>query len=141
SRYSYTTNGVANPTLHMRPGEVQRWRLLNATDGDNLQLVLVSNEKGKEGLGLNVVAIDAITVPKIYRLNPGDPMDPSSILVIGPGQRYDVMIKAGQPGTYLLQTLDPNSGEVKASVSPYRDDTPEFRNGIDPATRVSRHSN
>jgi FtsP/CotA-like multicopper oxidase with cupredoxin domain len=141
SRFSYTTNGVANPTLHMRPGEVQRWRLLNATDGDNLQLVLVSNEKGKEGLGLNVVAMDAITVPKTYHLNPGDPMDPSSILVIGPGQRYDVMIKAGQPGTYLLRTLDPNSGEVKASVSPYRDDTPEFRNGIDPETRVSRHSN
>jgi hypothetical protein len=42
SRYSYTTNGVANPTLQMQPGEVQRWRLLNAIDGDNLQLVLVS---------------------------------------------------------------------------------------------------
>jgi FtsP/CotA-like multicopper oxidase with cupredoxin domain len=26
SRFSYTTNGIANPTLHMRPGEVQRWR-------------------------------------------------------------------------------------------------------------------
>src|SRR4029077_19503804 len=64
---------------------------------------------------------------------PGDP------LVIGPGQRYDVMIKARQPGTYLLQTLDPNSGKVKASVSPYRDSN--FPNGIDPATRVSRHSN
>src|SRR5438552_3904951 len=135
SRYSYTTNGIANPTLHMRPGEVQRWRLLNATDGDNLQLVLVSNEKGKEGLGLNVVAMDAITVPETYRLTPGDR------LVIGPGQRYDVMIKAGQPATYLLQTLDPNSVPAQASVSPYRDDTPEFRNGIDPATRVSRHSN
>jgi FtsP/CotA-like multicopper oxidase with cupredoxin domain len=133
SRFSYTTNGVANPTLHMRPGEVQRWRLLNATDGDNLQLVLVSNEKGKEGLGLNVVAIDAITVPKTYRLKPRDP------LVIGPGQRYDVMIKAGKPGTYLLRALDPVSGDVKASVSPYRDSN--FPNGIDPETRVSRHSN
>ena len=133
SRFSYTTNGVANPTLHMRPGEVQRWRLLNATDGDNLQLVLVSNEKGKEGLGLNVVAMDAITVPKTYRLKPRDP------LVIGPGQRYDVMIKAGKPGTYLLRALDPVSGDVKASVSPYRDSN--FPNGIDPETRVSRHSN
>jgi FtsP/CotA-like multicopper oxidase with cupredoxin domain len=132
SRFSYTTNGVANPTLHMRPGEVQRWRLLNATDGDNLQLVLVSNEEGKEGLGLNVVAMDAITVPKTYRLEPGDP------LVMGPGQRMDVMIKAGQPGTYLLQTLDPNSGVVQASVSPYRDK--QFPNGIDPRTRISRHS-
>jgi FtsP/CotA-like multicopper oxidase with cupredoxin domain len=132
SRFSYTTNGVANPTLKMRPGEVQRWRLLNATDGDNLQLVLVSSEQGKQGLGLNVVAMDAITVPKTYRLQPGDP------LVIGPGQRMDVMVKAGTPGTYLLQTLDPNSGEVKASVSPYRDSN--FPSGIDPAWRPSRHS-
>jgi FtsP/CotA-like multicopper oxidase with cupredoxin domain len=132
SRFSYTTNGIANPTLHMRPGEVQRWRLLNATDGDNLQMVLVSNKPGGEGLGLNVVAMDAITVPKTYHLEPGDP------LVIGPGQRYDVMVKAGQPGTYLLQTLDPNSGKVKASVSPYRDSN--FPNGIDPQTRVSRFS-
>src|SRR5439155_18415319 len=113
SRFSYTTNGIANPTLHMRPGEVQRWRLLNATDGDNLQLVLVSNGAGKEGLGLNVVAMDAITVPKTYRLEPGDP------LVMGPGQRMDVMIKAGKPGTYLLRTRDPNSGVVQTSVSPY----------------------
>ncbi len=133
SRYSYTTNGVANPTLHIRPGEVQRWRLLNATDGDNLQLVLVSKEAGKQGLGLNVVAMDAITVPNTYRLEPGDP------LVIGPGQRMDVMVKAGQPGTYLLQTRDANSGEVKASVSPYRE-KPLFPNGIDPDWRASRHS-
>jgi FtsP/CotA-like multicopper oxidase with cupredoxin domain len=132
SRFSYATNGVANPTLQMRPGEVQRWRLLNATDGDNLQLVLVSNETGKQGLGLNVVAMDAITVPNTYRLQPGDP------LVIGPGQRMDVMVKAGGPGTYLLQTLDPNSGEQKASVSPYRDSN--FPSGIDPAWRPSRHS-
>jgi FtsP/CotA-like multicopper oxidase with cupredoxin domain len=134
SRYSYTTNGVANPTLHIRPGKVQRWRLLNATDGDNLQLVLAPNEEGegKKGLGLNVVAMDAITVPKTYRLNPGDP------LVMGPGQRMDVMIKAGKPGKYLLQALDPNSGEIKASVSPYRDT--KFPNGIDPQPRFSRHS-
>jgi FtsP/CotA-like multicopper oxidase with cupredoxin domain len=132
SRYSYTTNGIANPTLHMQPGEVQRWRLLNATDGDNLQLVLVSNEEGQEGLGLNVVAMDAITVLKTYRLKPGDP------LVIGPAQRMDVMLKAEKPGTYLLQTLDANSGMVKASVSPYRDN--QFPHGIDPDWRASRHS-
>jgi len=129
SRYSYTTNGIANPSLHMRPGEVQRWRLLNATDGDNLLLTLVSKDAGEQGLGLNVVAMDAITVPKTYPLEPGDP------LVIGPGQRMDVMIKAGQPGTYFLQSLDPN---LTASVSPYRD--AHFPNGIDPQSRPSRHS-
>jgi FtsP/CotA-like multicopper oxidase with cupredoxin domain len=132
TRFSYTTNGVANPTLHMRPGEVQRWRLLNATSNDNLQVVLVSNEKGKEGLGLNVVAMDAITVPKTYRLKPGDP------LVIGAGQRMDVMVKAGKPGTYLLQTREANTGAVQASVSPYRDQ--QFPNGIAPGPRINRSS-
>jgi FtsP/CotA-like multicopper oxidase with cupredoxin domain len=132
SRYSYVTNGVTNPTLHMQPGEVQRWRLLNATDGDNLQVVLVSNEERKRGLDLNVVAMDAITVPTTYRLKAGDP------LVIGPGQRMDVMVKAGRAGTYLLQALDPNSGEVKTSVSPYR--SSHFPHGITPAAQPSRHS-
>ena len=45
----------------MRPGEVQRWRLLNATDGDNLLVTLVSKDAGEQGLGLNVAAMDAIT--------------------------------------------------------------------------------
>jgi FtsP/CotA-like multicopper oxidase with cupredoxin domain len=31
----FTTNGVTNPTLHMRPGEVQRWRWLNADQAEN----------------------------------------------------------------------------------------------------------
>jgi FtsP/CotA-like multicopper oxidase with cupredoxin domain len=79
--------------------------------------------------------MDGITAPKTYRLKPGDP------LVIGPGQRMDVMVKAANPGTYLLETLDPNSGVVKASVSPYRDyRNPKFAHGIDPALRASRHS-
>jgi FtsP/CotA-like multicopper oxidase with cupredoxin domain len=133
SRFSYTTNGVANPTLTMQPGEVQRWRLLNAADAENLQLVLASSADPTQGPGLNVVAMDAITVPKTYHVA-AVPTDP---LVIGPGQRMDVMVKApSTPGTYLLQTLDPNSGAVKASVSPYRDSN--FPKGINPAWRPSR---
>ena len=58
---------------------------------------------------------------------------------MGPGQRMDVMVKApGTPGTYLLQTLDPNSGEVKASVSPYLKSS--NTSGIAAAWRPSRHS-
>jgi FtsP/CotA-like multicopper oxidase with cupredoxin domain len=40
SFFYYTTNGVTNPTLQMRPGEVQRWRLLNASDSDDLLVAL-----------------------------------------------------------------------------------------------------
>ena len=52
----------------MQPGEVQRWRLLNATDSENFQLVLVSEANPQQGPGLNVVAMDGITVPKTYHV-------------------------------------------------------------------------
>jgi FtsP/CotA-like multicopper oxidase with cupredoxin domain len=58
---------------------------------------------------------------------------------MGPGQRIDVLVKAGAPGTYTLETLDPNAGNVDGkpccSVSPYRD--AQFPDGIDPQRRDS----
>jgi FtsP/CotA-like multicopper oxidase with cupredoxin domain len=122
SFFYYTTNGVTNPTLKMRPGEVQRWRLLNASEGDNLLLAL-------EDHGLDIVAMDGITVEQPYQLTPGDPV------VIGPGQRMDVLVKAGERGTYNFLALDPLT---TASVSPYRDAI--YPAGIDPQPRASRHS-
>ncbi len=130
----------------MQPGEVQRWRLLNATDSENFQLVLVSKANPQQGPGLNVVAMDGITVPKTYHLAATIPIVPppfgtvaADALVIGPGQRMDVMVKApATPGTYLLRTIDPNSSQIRASVSPYRDSN--FPYGIDPAWRMSRRS-
>jgi FtsP/CotA-like multicopper oxidase with cupredoxin domain len=115
SHLYFTTNGVTNPTVRMRPGEVQRWRWLNAAEGENLLVAL-------QGHGLNVVAMDGITAAEMTRLPADAP------LVIGPGQRYDVLVQAGPPGTYLLQALDP--GATSASVSP---------SGIDPELRASRH--
>lgn len=115
SFFYYTTNGVTNPTLHMRPGEVQRWRLLDAAQGESLLLSL-------QGHDLNVVAMDGITTPNVVTVSSGTP------LVIGPGQRYDVLVKAGAPGTYLLQAQSP---EMSASVTP---------SGIDPASRIERIS-
>ena len=117
SNFYYTTNGVTNPTLHMRPGEVQRWRWLNATAGENLLVTL-------QGHTLNIVAMDGITAAQMTSLPPDTP------IVVGPGQRYDVLVKAGKPGTYLLQLLDPGTPKA-GSVSP---------SGIDPAPRASRHS-
>jgi FtsP/CotA-like multicopper oxidase with cupredoxin domain len=115
SYFYYTTNGKTNPTMHMRPGEVQRWRLLNATEGDNLPVAL-------QGHNLNIVAMDGITAANVNSLSAEAPV------VVGPGQRYDVLVKADKPGTYLLQALDPF---IPESVSP---------SGIDPDMRPSRHS-
>ncbi len=115
SYFDFTTNGATNPTLRMRPGEVQRWRMLNAADAESLLVAL-------QGHGLNIVAMDGITVGDMYSLRPGTPV------VMSPGQRYDVLVKADKPGTYLLQALDP---ATPVSVSP---------SGIDPTPRITRHS-
>ncbi|MEQ9619593.1 MAG: multicopper oxidase family protein [Deltaproteobacteria bacterium] len=109
----FTTNGVTNPTLKMRPGEVQRWRLLNAASGETLPVAL-------EGHSLNVVANDGINTPEMLTLDEGEPY------VMGAGNRVDVLIKAGEPGTYLLQVLDP-SGPY--SVTPQ---------GVAPGARTAR---
>ena len=56
SNFYFTTNGATNPTLHMRPGEVQRWRVLNAASGETLVVAL-------QGHSLHIITNDGITVP------------------------------------------------------------------------------
>jgi FtsP/CotA-like multicopper oxidase with cupredoxin domain len=107
----FTTNGVTNPTLHMRPGEVQRWRVLNAASGETLVVAL-------QGHSLNIIASDGITVPEMRTLGLGVPY------VMGVGQRVDLLVTAGSPGAYLLQTLDPAAPQGWPVVS---------GSGIDPA--------
>ncbi|MBV9358274.1 MAG: multicopper oxidase domain-containing protein, partial [Chloroflexi bacterium] len=51
----YTVNGVLTPTISMHPGEVQRWRLLNAAEGKFMSLRL-------EAHPLNVLAWDGLTL-------------------------------------------------------------------------------
>jgi FtsP/CotA-like multicopper oxidase with cupredoxin domain len=115
SFFYFTTNGVTNPTLHMRPGEVQRWRLLDAAQGETLLLSLQDHD-------LNIIAMDGITTPNVVTVRSGTP------LVMGAGQRYDVLVKAGAPGTYQLLAMEP---VTIASVTP---------SGIDPDSRNARMS-
>ncbi len=99
----FTTNGVTNPVLHMRPGEVQRWRMLNAASGETILVAL-------QGHDLNVIANDGITVPNMVTVPAGTPY------TLGAGQRVDVLVQAGSPGNYLLQALNPST--TPASVTP-----------------------
>ena len=116
SNFYFTTNGVTNPTLHMRPGEVQRWRVLNAASGETLVVAL-------QGHSLHIIANDGITVPEMRTLGLEVPY------VMGVGQRVDLLVQAGAPGTYLLQTLDPAAPQGWSVVS---------GSGIDPAPRNAR---
>lgn len=108
-----TTNGEVNPILHMRQGEVQRWRMLNALSGLTLAVTL-------ENTSLHVIANDGLTVPEMLTLAPNVPY------VMGAGNRVDVLVKAGAPGTYQLQAIDPSRGNF--SVTPQ---------GVDPGPRVA----
>lgn len=85
-----TVNGQVNPTVRMRPGEVQRWRLVQGCVSNFALLRL-------QGHRFMVIAKDGITYPEAVWQD--------EILMV-PGERYDVLVKAGNPGTYALEKND-----------------------------------
>ena len=90
----YTVNGVMNPKITMYPGEVRRWRILNAAEGKFMSITLADHP-------MNVIAWDG--------LNLAEP-EPSTNLVLASGNRVEVLIKAGEPGSYDL-ILTPGSSQ------------------------------
>jgi FtsP/CotA-like multicopper oxidase with cupredoxin domain len=90
----YTVNGVLRPTLRMYPGEVQRWRLLNAAEGKFMSLQLRRHD-------FHVLAWDGLTLPA---------PDPTDVLMLSAGNRAEVLIRAGRPGRYDL-VLTPGSSQ------------------------------
>jgi FtsP/CotA-like multicopper oxidase with cupredoxin domain len=71
-----SVNGQREPTIRMRPGEVQRWRIVHTGHEDNLRLRL-------EKHALHAIAFDGIRRQHIDRLDD---------LLIAPGQRADVLV-------------------------------------------------
>lgn len=84
-----TINGQLQPTIRMRPGEVERWRMLNATSGAFLLMAL-------EGHQMHQIAHDG---------NPLSDVHSEFQLMMGPGERNEVLIEAGSPGVYELRQL------------------------------------
>jgi len=82
-------NGQRRPTIDMRPGEVQRWRLVGSQYQDNMLLELDKHP-------LNVIAYDGIQLGALQEMKQ---------LLIAPGQRADVLVQAGGPGTYELNAM------------------------------------
>lgn len=90
----YTVNGVMKPKITMYPGEVQRWRLVNAAEGKFMSLRLDEHE-------LNVLAWDGLTLAT---------PDAVKHVMMSAGNRVEVLVKAGGPGTYEL-VLTPGSSQ------------------------------
>jgi FtsP/CotA-like multicopper oxidase with cupredoxin domain len=90
----YTVNGMMTPRITMYPGEVQRWRLLNAAEGKFMSLQLAGHD-------FNVIAWDGLTLHA---------PEAESTLLLSSGNRVDVLVKAGAPGIYDL-VLTPGSSQ------------------------------
>jgi FtsP/CotA-like multicopper oxidase with cupredoxin domain len=83
-------NGQVNPVLAMRPGQVQRWRILNASTARFYKLSLA-------GHTLQAVGTDGGLLDKCY---------PQSSMLLAPGERLDVLVKASATaGAYKLLSL------------------------------------
>ncbi len=83
-------NGQLRPVIRMQPGETQRWRIANISAGNIYNI-------GLESHALNQIADDA---------NPYDKVQPTYSVVLGPGERVEVLVQARtQPGTYELRNV------------------------------------
>ncbi len=89
-----TVNGQRAPTIQMRPGEVQRWRIFHAGYQDDINMALDAHV-------LHAIAYDGISLAAVQRQDG---------ILMAPGQRVDVLVQAGAPGTYLLQGLPYDQG-------------------------------
>lgn len=90
-----TINGQIVPVIRMRPGEVQRWRMVDGSFRETMGIRL-------EGHALHEIATDGIYTGRI------DTWADGQDVVLYPGYRSDVLVQAGAPGTYRL--LDDSAG-------------------------------
>lgn len=114
-------NGVRQPTIVMRVGEVQRWRLINTQVFNTLNLSLdshvlkqytadgwgsaeyVDHGDARTASGLSLRSAPGKTTG--LGLQPVPDHTPGVGLQLAPGNRASVVIQAGKPGTYYLRGL------------------------------------
>ncbi len=88
-------NGQVNPVLPIKPGQVQRWRVLNASNARFYKLSL-------EGHTLYVVGTEGGLLDKPYAM---------SSIIVSPGERVEILVKANQtPKNYKFLSLAYNRG-------------------------------
>ncbi|MFE0460338.1 multicopper oxidase family protein [Kitasatospora sp. NPDC058965] len=88
---TFTVNGTVNPTLRLRPGEVQRWRLVAATAFTALRLRITG---ARPGPTVHQIAQDGVTWPKPV---------PLDLVELAMGNRADVLVRGDAPGRYELR--------------------------------------
>jgi FtsP/CotA-like multicopper oxidase with cupredoxin domain/peroxiredoxin len=105
----YTTiNGVKLPVIKMRPGSIERWRLVDSAVREVIMPELVLHERSNplapRRLTLHEIAVDGLPLGRVAR---------RSVLELWPGYRSDVLVQAPlEAGArYMLRdTRTPSKG-------------------------------
>jgi len=103
SKRQVTINGQIRPIITMRPGEVQRWRLIDSAFRESFTLRL-------EGHALNEIALDGLYTGRV------DVWPEGKTVELQPGYRSDVLVQASKTkGTYrLINGVPPVARSVRA---------------------------
>ncbi len=85
-----TINGQIVPKIKMRPGEVQRWRMIDTAYRESINVLLEKHE-------LHEIALDGLYLGRV------DTWPAGRAIELAPGYRSDVLVKANKkPGVYRL---------------------------------------
>ncbi|HEX2058643.1 MAG TPA: multicopper oxidase family protein [Actinomycetota bacterium] len=102
-----TINGQIVPRIYMRPGEVQRWRMIDGGFRESLELQLDDHS-------LHEIALDGLYLGRV------DSWGPDETIELQPGYRSDVLVQASmQEGTYRLRDVPTSASE---SLHPVEED-------------------
>jgi FtsP/CotA-like multicopper oxidase with cupredoxin domain len=100
SEPDFLVNGLRRPRIVMKSGEVQNWRFVNAAIWKFVNLSV-------DGHTLYQYSHDGNPRRTLLASGPfplNDPGMPDGV-VLAPGNRSNVLVKAGPPGTYYLRTM------------------------------------
>lgn len=118
NRNSFLVNGQANPVITMSPGEVQRWRFVNATMHISSQVNTFFS--GTTPPQFKQIAMDGVQFsPENYASQPllGINSAKQPTLALSPGNRVDILIQAPAiEGDYILQQ------EISSDINLIRED-------------------
>jgi FtsP/CotA-like multicopper oxidase with cupredoxin domain len=122
----FLVNGQFRPRIYIRQGEVQHWRVLHAGDAQFLPL-------RADGLEIYEVGRDG---------NPLQSAQLTELVDLAPGNRADLLVKAGDLGHYTLLRPAFNQGTqampefVMADIFVIAADDPRVAPGIDFGTEI-----
>jgi FtsP/CotA-like multicopper oxidase with cupredoxin domain/peroxiredoxin len=112
-RYT-TVNGVVLPVIRMRPGEVERWRIVDSGQREMIVLRMIANPAVNAALpqiNFREIAVDGLALGKMVE---------TPTIELWPGYRSDVLIQAPPTaGEYLLiDDLTPATQTMSGEVKP-----------------------